>query len=422
MKRTLTLHVLTLAAVALAMLLSAGVTYASVWEHEDVLEISRLHTIDDDLWVSANTFRLNGSVTGDVWSFGYTADISGKVNGSLQTFARIFRMNGSTDGSVRVFAQTLELSGYVGRSVLAMAETFTLDDGAVIGRDAHVLGSQVSINGTIRNNAFLMGDRIEIRGMIEGNATLEGKKIVIMPPAVIQGDLVYKTEDSTDITIEPGVTILGTTSWNRDVDEGDGEDESSFGTDLLLSISSLLAAFLFGVIVVRIFRPYAEESYKQLRERTLAALATGVASVFGLIFCILILLVAIFSILAGMILIENGGLAVFGGPLLILSILLVPITSFLSVSGAVILYSGKIIVAFLIGAMIVKGVPGQSPLRASALILGLLVLGIVFLIPYLWFLAYAIVTVVGAGAIILGIRNCPRHQAQSASAQQPPPQ
>lgn len=403
MRRAIIIH---LAALASMVLCWSGV-YGSVWEHQDVLEISRLHTIDDDLWAFANTFRLDGSVTGDVISFAYQTDISGRVNGSVQTFTRFFRSNGSIDGSARVFAQTIVLSGFIGRSVVAFGESFTLDNGAVIGRDARLWGNHVIINGTIRNNAELTGGRIEIKGTIEGDAKLTADRIVIMPPAVIQGNLVYETEDSAAIRIEPGVTILGTTTWEPHVAESE-EKESSLGTDILLSISSLLAAFLFGVIVVRIFRPYAEESYKQLRTRALVSLATGVVSVFALGFCILVLLIAVTSIIAGVILIDSGGLAVFGGPLLIMSTLLVPITSFLSVSGAVIFYSGKIIVAFALGAVILKGAPGQSPLRSGTLLLGLFLLGIVFAIPYVWGLVYLLVSILGAGAIILGIRNCPR--------------
>ena len=412
-KRTVTIHVLTLAAFVATIVFAWTGVRASVWEHEDVLEISRLHTIDDDLWAFSNTFRLDGSVTGDVISFAYQTDVSGKINGSLQTFTRFFRMNGSVDGSARVFAQTIVFSGYIGRSVVSAAESFTLDDGAVIGRDARVWGNQITINGTIRNNAELSSDRIEIKGTIEGDAHLSGRKIVIMPPAVIQGNLVYETKDSADLTIEPGVTVIGTTTWEPHV-EAPKDEKSHLGTDILLSISSLLAAFLFGVIVVRIFRPYAEESYRQLRNRIGISFATGVASVFAIFFCVLILVIAIFSIVAGILLIDSGGLAIFGGPLLVVSILLIPLTSFLSVSGAIILYSGKIIVAFVLGAMIVKSVPGQSPLRASALLIGLIALGILFAIPYVWCLIYILVSILGAGAIILGIRNCPREHAHSA--------
>lgn len=412
-KRTATTHVLIL----LAFLASAAGfwsnAWASVWEKQDILEISRLHTIDDDLWAFAESFNLDGSVTGDVMSFAYQTKVSGKVNGSLHSFTRSFRMNGSIDGSARVFAQTIVLSGYIGRSVVAGAESFTLDDGAVIGRDASVWGSHITIAGTIRNNADLTGARIEIKGSIEGNAKLTGDRIVIMPPAVIQGNLVYNTKDSAAIRIEPGVTILGATTWEPYAEAPESK-KSTLGTDILLSVASLLAAFLFGVIVVRIFRPYAEEAYKQLRTRTLASLATGVVSVFALFFCVLVLVVAIFSILAGTILIESGGLAVFGGPLLVLSILLVPITSFLSVSGAVILYSGKIIVAFAMGTMIFRSGSNQSPMRATSLLVGLCILAVVFAVPYVWLLAYVGVSVLGAGAIILGIRNCPRTHPPSA--------
>ncbi|MBD3402918.1 hypothetical protein GF420_08475 [candidate division GN15 bacterium] len=414
----------TLTAAILLLVCLPGPATGSVWESEDVLEISRLHTIDDDLWAFSEDFTLNGSVTGDVMSFAYEAEINGKINGSLQSFSRHFRMSGSIDGSARMFSQTITVSGYVGRSIVAGGEKFYLDRGAVIGRDVRIWGSDITIDGTIRNNADLEAERVEIKGTIEGNVTVTANRLIVMPPAVIQGDLTYITTDTSDVDIAPGVTVLGETTW-RTPKVSEEEDDSSPLTESLLRIASLLAAFLFGIIVVRIFRPYAEESFKQLRHRIGVSIATGFLGVFALIFCTLILFIAVISILAGIVLVGSGGLAIFGAPLLVVSILLVPITSFLSVSGAVVFYSGKIIVAFVLGSLLVKPRDGIGALRASALLLGLAVLGLAFAIPYLGFLVYLGVSIVGAGAIILGIRHCPRtHDSSSddSSSSRPGPQ
>jgi len=113
---------------------------------------------------------------------------------------------------------------------------------------------------------------------------------------------------------------------------------------------------------------------------------------------------ALLGLLVGTILVGTGGGAVVGGLMVIVAILLLPITSFLSVSGLVIFYSGKIIAAFVLGGLIVKR--GEPALSAGPLLLGLALITVVFAIPYLGFLLYVLTGIVGAGAIVLGIRHC----------------
>jgi len=55
----------------------------------------------------------------------------------------------------------------------------------------------------------------------------------------------------------------------------------------------------FRLIVVRIFRPYAEESFAQLKSRPSVALAAGVLGVIALVVCVFILLLALAFMIAG---------------------------------------------------------------------------------------------------------------------------
>lgn len=399
----------------LLALLSAPVAVGSVFKHEDNLEISRLHTIDDDLYAYANRMTIDGSVTGDALLFVSNCDINGEINGSLHLFTQNGRHAGSIDGSLRAFSLNTTISGYVGRSVEALSMVFDMRTGSVVGRDLNVMGEDITVNGTVRGDAYLRADKIRIEGTIEGNARLFADTIVIAPPAVIQGDLTFQTKSESALVIEPGVTILGSRTWQpKEIAQ---EDEGFDFSSLILKLSGLLAAFLFGIIVVRIFRPYANEAYKQLRTRLPAAIATGAVSVLGLAISLLILVLSLLGLLVGTVLAGKATGAVFGAPVVIVTILLLPITSFLSVSGLIMFYSGKIIAAFVVGGVLSRS--QESPLRAGRLLLGLAVLTLLFAIPYLGMLIYFFVGIVGAGAIVLGIRHC--QPANYATPPPPPP-
>jgi len=97
----------------------------------------------------------------------------------------------------------------------------------------------------------------------------------------------------------------------------------------------------------------------------------------------------------------------------------VPITSFASVSGGIVLYSGWIVVGYLIGYLLLKYVrPTTKLLDAWGLLLGLTLLTAVFAIPYLGLILTVIATLAGAGAVLLGIKNCRRNGPSSKSPAQ----
>ena len=104
---------------------------------------------------------------------------------------------------------------------------------------------------------------------------------------------------------------------------------------------------------------------------------------------------------------EGAPLGVF---VLALSVLMIPITSFITVSGGVLFYSGKIIIALLGGYFLVRlAKPNAVYLGKFQLLVGLIVLALLFSIPfYIGFLIYLIASIIGAGAIILGIKHCRR--------------
>ncbi|MEE8577148.1 MAG: polymer-forming cytoskeletal protein [candidate division Zixibacteria bacterium] len=405
-------------ALGLLCLIVCSSVHASEFDGGEVIEISRLHTIDDDFWASCNTFNLDGSITGDAMLFSYSTTIEGEINGSAHSFSRYYKQSGSVDGSVRCLAQTVNIDGYVGRSLETACEKFTLGSGGVIGRDALVCANDVRIEGTIRGEGKLYGAEVRFTGNAEGNLTIEADQITIAPPAVIQGDLICLTPDSSSFIIESGVTILGQHEWQTS--RIDDDDSGYFSTSgFILGISNILAALLFGLIIVRLFRPYAQASYNQLRTRTLVSLAAGAAGLVGLAVANGILLLSILGFAGGSILVASGEAAIAGGPILVLSTLMLPITGFMSIAGGLLFYSGKIVAATVLGGLIMKSrVRTDRALSAAPMVLGLTLITILFSVPILGFLVFLGTLLIGGGSIFLGIMQ--GHADKPGKSEDPP--
>ena len=397
------------AILVLVTLLFTGYAQAMSIQRGDNIHISNLHQIDNDFYAFGQNVIVDGLIKGDLVVGAYEVFINGEVTESENVFAYKLHHTGSVGNSLRAFANTVMIDGKVNRSVIIFAYDAHIGNGAVIERDVDILGFTARIDGTVGGDATIRTAKIVISGEIGGDVDIEAEEIRIVPPAVIKGNLRYCCEKEVEIDTVAGVTILGETRWEQPKEEN-GEDEEKTGTaafkTVMFKFSKMLAAFLFGIIVVYLFRRHAEVSFRQLRTRFSVSIATGFLFLLILVVAVLILVISAIFLLVGLALI-SGELAPLGALVLILSMLMMPITAFTTVSGGIIFYSGKIIFAFLVGYLLARIFKSEVALLGKAqLLFGLIILALLFAVPYVGFLIYLLVSIAGAGAIVLGIKNC----------------
>lgn len=409
---------------ALGILLAAPVgLIASTFKAEGDLEISNLHVIEDDLYVFGDDLTVDGTINGDLIAFGNKSRINGLIDGSISLFSQHVRYTGRTTGSIRIFAAEAEIEGPVERSAIIFAGKTKVSRRAVIERDLHIFSEDILVAGRIRGKTVIHGDKVEITGELDGDVEVDADSLTIGPATRISGSLTYESSDSTHLVVAPGAQIAGETKW---VDSREDESEESAGhlaADAAKSAAALLAAFIFGLIVARLFRPYTEESLRQFTRRTSMSIAAGVLGLFLFVIAAVGFLISLIVMGIGYISLSSNAAAI-GTVLLVLSTLFVPITSFAAVSGGVIFYSGKILISFWLGRLVLNRLrPGTGLISGSSLFVGLLILTILFMIPYVGLIAYLAAAIIGGGAIMLGIRFCRKEsRSEEPSAAEPPAQ
>ena len=401
--------------------LSGGNVSATEFETGDQVRISNLHTIEDDFFVWSYSITNDGVIDGDAFLGGYEIVSNGEVTGSENVFAYTFNHNGTVDRSLRVFANNATVGGHTERSLLAVANSFVLEPDAIVNRDASIFGSLVHVDGRVRGDLNIRGERVTITGTVDGNVDVEADHINIDAPAVINGNLTYLARKSIEIDTLAGVSILGTIAAKEETPAEAGESGKAKGdfTEITFIISKFLAAFLFGIILIALFRRYAEETYVQLKNRFGMSAVSGLLTFIITVFCIGILVVALILVVIGLA-VASKNEVVLGSLILVISTLLVPITSFVSVSGFVLFYMGKIVVAMLVGCMIWRWFKADcAPLSKLQLLVGMAVLTALFEVPYIGFALYLLASIIGAGGVVLGVRNCHRPVAAAQTSQSP---
>jgi cytoskeletal protein CcmA (bactofilin family) len=388
--------------------------------------------IDDDMYVGANEFVLDGTIKGDLIVFGSLVTIgqSGVVEGDLIAMGQSVVINGAVEDDARLAGASLSLGeeASVGDDLVAAGYSLETHTGSKVGGSLLFFGGQAVLGGKVADDVTVNAMGLELNGEIGGNieAELGGQEdmppftpfafmpnmpaipsvsggLSIGPDAQIGGDLSYIAPEDADI---PAGTVTGGIDREEPL-QPEIEDEPPPSTAertwswLLGFIRRLVTLLLVGLLLVWLVPRFVQRGALKLYEKPLPSLGWGIVAFFAVFFVILTILVV--TIVAAMFfgLITLGGLAttiVLIGFVLMGCVFLV-----FYVSAA---YLSKILISFLIGRLILGRLNDNwSEGRFWPLVVGVLLFVILTAIPYLGWLINLLVILLGLGALWLLARE-----------------
>lgn len=349
-------------------------------------------TIDDDLLLWTGEGAFDGVINQDLITFCRRYTLSGEVQGSVFSASQIATIRGTVDRSARIFAQTATIDGVIANNLIVFASDVDLSRNSRVGRDATLIGNEISVSGEIGRNLIVHGNQIIVSGKIGGDVDLRADKISIVVPAEILGSVKYRSKE--DIQIDSGVVISG--AIERIMPEKEETDKE--GTNWPFRFVLFICALVTGLIINAVFKQHTRHAVDQATKNPLVTLGVGFIGFCIAPIAILVLCLTIIGIPAGV-------------------ILLFAYTIFF--------YIAKVYVAIALGRLVIRlFAKTAEPKTGWSLLLGLFIMFLVFPIPYLGFLLYLGTVFIGMGAIVLGLRAC-RLAASSptapASPGAPPP-
>ena len=371
-----------LALVMVSVLLSAAPVMALDGRAGDAVSVGGDEEIEEDLYLAGRTVTTTGIVDGDVFVGGQTVNIGGDISGGLSVGAQTLTINAEVAGGVRVGAQTLDVAGSIGRDLVAGCATLILDSNASIGDDLYVGSGEVSLRGDIGGDIYGGAESMVIAGTVGGDVHVEVGSLDIEPGAVIEGNLWYSAP--AEISIPKGSVKGDVTFTERVVDEDRQQAAEDFGA---------LAPFVF----------FASFTWRLIAY--LMALVTGI---------ILILLLPRVMAAAPMAIRTQtgpvagwGAIALFLTPLaaivLCITVIGLPIGLIALALWTILLYIAQIPVAIFIGYLILgrsRALEGKG-FMIGCLALGLLLIALVKLIPFVGFFIGLAVALFGIGAYLM---------------------
>ena len=437
--RTHSRRLLAIAGMALlAILLAVPTTWAFEGRGGDTVVIKADEVVDDDLYVGAGQFTLDGTVKGDLFVAGGTIQINGTVEGDLVAAGQSVVVNGTVKDDARIAGYALTIGGQVGDDLITAGFSLENKPGSSVGGDLISVGYQALVAGDVAKNAELGGGAIEIAGTIGGNAKVDvggatpGER---MPPgfpffgpglptvpsipggltvdegAKIGGDLNYTANARATI---PGGVVAGNTDFTQYVSpEVEVRPEMRrpspamlVGRWLFHQVRTLITLLLVGAVMMWLVPGWTRKVAGIVESKPLPSLGWGFVAIAVFVVAMLALIIAtvVLAIAFGIVTLGElaGRFATLGG-------IVMGTTAFgFSIVWA---YVTRIVISLLLGQLIFKLF--KSPAaehRWWPMLVGVVILVAITAIPVLGWLAAAATVLLGLGAVWMWGRDWMRER------------
>jgi predicted acyltransferase (DUF342 family) len=386
----------------------------------DEVLIKAGEVIEDDLYVGANTFVLEGTVKGDLIT------INGTVEGDLIAAGQAVIINGSVTDDVRIAGAGLQIGekARIGGDLVSAGASLEAKDGSSIGNDLVFGGGQALIAGSVSRNILTATSALELRGPVGGNVKayvdvtdktkssppmrMYGSDMPISLPTVppgltiddgakIAGNLEYTS--TMDLPVPSGVVVGKITRIEPQVKAGSVHTEPTaaqiaikWSLNLLRSIVTLV---LFGLLLGWLVPSFVKNVLDKLQAKPLASFGWGLVAYAAFFF--VILLIVVIMVMGGL----AFGLLTLGGVSgTIIWVGLVAVFELIVGFVLVTVFLTKILTAWLTGKWIINRFnPTLADHKLWPLALGVVIVALAVALPYVGWIIGLIVMFLGLGAL-----------------------
>jgi cytoskeletal protein CcmA (bactofilin family) len=359
---------ITMAVVLLTLFTSAPVLAADL-RSGDRITVASDEVINDDLYIAGSDITVDGTVNGDLVAFGNTITVNGTVNGNLLAAGQTVNVNGNVGHTARVVGQTININGNIGGDLVTFSSETNISSKAEVGRDFLFGAGNARIDGPIGRNIKGGGGQVTISDGVGGDVDLTVDNLTVTPTTNIEGSLKYTSENEADI--QSGAQIVGETTHN--IPEAKKRSPlSGIGGKIL----GFMMAFVVGLVIILIAPRRSASAADTIRNRPWASLGWGAVILFATPIAAILVCFTVIGLPVGLI-----ALALY----------------------AIAIYISQIFVSLFVGRWILgrfRGIDSRG-MMIGAMALGLFILTLLRLIPYLGFWIGLAIVLFGLGAVVV---------------------
>lgn len=384
---------------------------------DENIVIAADETIEDDIYIAANTITLDGTVLGDIVTAGRHIIINGKVEGDVIAAGQTISINGEVTDDVRITgaALTLGSKAIVKDDVISSGYSLETKLGSTIGGTLNFGGGQALLAGDITENANVAANGLELKGTIKGNLKAEvGSKsttpnfnpntaipgmpnlptvtggLTLGKEAHIEGDLNIRSTETIEISPE-------TVGGELTVKQRDAPVINQIRSPIWTAFQRCLALIIVGLLLFWLTPNLIKRPVNSLAAKPWASLGLGTLTLIGFPIAIVIFMSLIIALAVTLALITLGSL---GGNLGFLGGVTVLTVS--TIFAFVLCYLTQIIVAYRGGNWLLNRNTAEAKIHPFwSLLIGSLIIAALTTLPILGNIITLIIIIFGLGALWL---------------------
>lgn len=346
--------------------------------HGELVMVGANQTVDDTLLAAGDTVRIEGVVNGDLLAFGRFVDVRGSVKGDLLSFARQTVVSGRVEGRIYNVSRSLDLEGELGHSLYGWSQSIRVNDRAQVGEDVIAGGEDVSLEGDVKRGATLFAGNANVSGTVGRDLTMAGGSLTLADTARVGGNLTAHVRQLKNVQIADGATVVG----KRDIQVRVRRSRFTGRRFYLHEAVWLAGAMLIGWLCLLLF-PAFFQATTQLVSSGWRSLGLGL----GILAAVPVAIVVAAITLVG-----------------------IPLSLMLLATYLAAIYLSKIWVGAFLGRRLLRPTGATMGDWLPALLVGLVILTIVGLIPYIGGLVRLAVVCLGMGAFAWQLHRASRKE------------
>lgn len=315
-------------------------------------------------------------IKGDAWIIGSNLEISGNYGDDLNAAGGQVNIAGEIKDNLRVASGNVKLDSKVDGNVYLAGGQIDINKDAVIKGDLLVAGGMVTLRGSVEGDVRIAGGQVTIDGPIKGNLYLEADEIKITENAIINGNFLYTSSKKIE-NLKSG-QVIGETRFTEAVEEKVGEtgQKISQTASIVGKITSMIMSFigmlLVGLALILIAPTFVDKSSYYFQKKM------GWSLLYGIVMAIVTPVVCIF---------------------LMVTMVGIPLSLIVLVMYFIGLYLSYLLAGFALGSVLLNRKSIKIAPMLLSLALGVLVIQIIGVIPWIGWIFTTVFSLVSLGTI-----------------------
>jgi hypothetical protein len=333
----------------------------------------------DDAFYSGGSVTVDAADTDDVFAAAERIEVTVPVGGSAHLGARRIAVDAAVGEDLYAAAADLTVASPVGGD--AVLAGYDVDVNDAVGHDLRAFGRTVRVSGPVTGSALIAGASVALDASIGGDAAISADSIQFGPDAKVGGLLTLSGSDAETLVVPESVAPPERIERHHEPVPPplEGPGRSWFAVAMAFAIGVVILAALATLVAA-----LAPHHLERLRDLT----AERPFRTFWIGFLTLAVLIG-------------------GAVLAVLTVVGVIVAPAILLAAAVFGLLGYLVAVYLVGRAVWDWTgqlpPDSVPERGMAALLGAAAVSLVAVVPLFGWLFLLLLTVVGLGALCVGV-------------------